>query len=301
MNVPVPPIFLNEDSYGKYSVIDGKQRLIAINEFMEGRLILKGLEVFSDINGLSFDKLPSKLKQVLRTRPTVRSIIILRQSDSDVKYEVFQRLNTGGVSLNPQEIRNSVYGGSLNDLIQKLSENDKFHKLLGVVKKESSSIYKAMRDAEFVLRFFTFKNRWQKISGSMKRLMDEFMHKNRNASSKKLKELEREFLVTIEVVEKAFGKYSFKRWLPKYNRWRNQILASLYDAEMFACTRFSAEEVDGKQDYIVKQLKLLFEDDSFRESIEVGTNAPVRFRKRITNIIEMLSKIIGKTGFKKGL
>lgn len=137
MNVPVPPIFLNEDQYGQYSVIDGKQRLTAIHEFLKGHLELTGLEVFSDINGKTIDDLPSNLRQVLRTRPTLRATIILRQSDADVKFEVFQRLNTGGVRLNPQEIRNSTYPGPLNDLILRLSEDRRFHKLLGVTKKEN--------------------------------------------------------------------------------------------------------------------------------------------------------------------
>lgn len=67
MNAPVLPVFLNEDAYGKYSVIDGKQRLNSINSFLKGRLVLKGLVVFADINGLSYDQLPSPLQAVLRT------------------------------------------------------------------------------------------------------------------------------------------------------------------------------------------------------------------------------------------
>src|SRR5262249_30288433 len=92
MNVPVPPIFLNEDKYGKYSVIDGKQRLSAILEFLRGRLKLTGLEVFHDINGKSYDDLPADLQSVIKLRPTLRAVIILRQSDADIKFEVFRRL-----------------------------------------------------------------------------------------------------------------------------------------------------------------------------------------------------------------
>ena len=105
MNVPVPPVFLNEDEYGKYSVIDGKQRLSAICQFLTNNLVLDSLKVFSDINGKKFNDLPAKLRNIIKTRPTVRAVIILRQSDTDIKYEVFQRLNTGGAHLNAQEIR----------------------------------------------------------------------------------------------------------------------------------------------------------------------------------------------------
>jgi len=64
MNVPVPPIFLNEDVYGQYSIIDGKQRLTAIYNFLRGRLVLEGLEIFSDINGKNFDTLPKTLQSI---------------------------------------------------------------------------------------------------------------------------------------------------------------------------------------------------------------------------------------------
>jgi len=81
MNVPVPPIFLNEDEYGKYSVIDGKQRLTAITDFLAGRLELSGLQVFAEITGKALMTLPNKLQSVIRTRPTIRAVIILRQSN----------------------------------------------------------------------------------------------------------------------------------------------------------------------------------------------------------------------------
>ena len=178
MNVPVPPIFLNEDIYGKNSVIDGKQRLFSVLEFFRGRLILEGLTVFSDINGSSIDDLPGELARILRTRPTLRAVIILKQSDQDVKYEVFQRLNTGGMRLNPQEIRNSAFPGPLNNLILSLSGEPEFHGLLGIKNKARSSIYQEMRDAEFVLRFFAFRSSWQNFSVGMKKRMDDYLADN---------------------------------------------------------------------------------------------------------------------------
>lgn len=140
MNVPVPPIFLNEDSYGQYSVIDGKQRLMAIYNFFSDNLSLSGLKIFSDINGKKFNSLPNRLQSILRTRVTLRAVIILRESNSKIKNEVFMRLNTGGISLNAQEIRNSVYPGPFNDLILDLSENNKLRKCLGIKNKEKSAL-----------------------------------------------------------------------------------------------------------------------------------------------------------------
>jgi hypothetical protein len=179
MNVPVPPVFLNEDEYGKYSVIDGKQRLNAIYQFFTNNFVLQGLRIFSDINGSKFSDIPAKFRSIIRTRPTIRAIIILRQSEKDVKYEVFQRLNTGGAHLNAQEIRNNEFHGPPNDLIMNISDDRIFHAALGIKNKYTSAIYQQMRDAEFVLRYFTFSDTWGSFKGGMKREMDEFSEARR--------------------------------------------------------------------------------------------------------------------------
>jgi hypothetical protein len=290
MNVPVPPIFLNEDAYGSYSVIDGKQRLTAIVDFMRGRLKLTDLTVFSDINGLTYDDLPPKFRAVIKTRPTIRAVIILRQSDEDVKFEVFQRLNTGGVRLNAQEIRNSAWPGPLNDLILDLSENPSFHSILGIRNKSRSSIYQEMRDAEFVLRFFSFKDNWGEFSGGMKRHMDEYMVQYQRPANAFLKTLEADFLSAIEKVSAAFGENAFRRWEPQKGVWRRQVLASLFDAQMFACQYFTADKLRKKQARIIELLKKEFSDPDFRKVVDAATNTPSYFKDRINMVKELLEK-----------
>lgn len=292
MNVPVPPIFLNEDVYGKYSVIDGKQRLNTIYEFLRGRLHLKGLGVFSDINGLNFDDLPHKLQTIIKTRPTLRAVIILHQSDEDIKFDVFQRLNTGGVRLNPQEIRNSTYTGPLNDLILELSVNSQFHRLLGIKNKKKSVIYQEMRDAELVLRYFTFRDNWQNFTGGMKRHMDRYMSENRKMSSSEIEELKDDFFNTISIVEACFGTHPFQRWMPERNKWRKQVLASLFDAQMFACQGINAEKADPKQNQILIAFQQMFSDSEFRKAIDAATNTPSYFRTRIAMVQDMLNRTI---------
>jgi len=292
MNVPVPPIFLNEDVYGKYSVIDGKQRLNTIFEFLRGRLQLTGLKIFTDINGLNFDSLPQRLKTVIKTRPTLRAVIILRQSDEDVKFEVFQRLNTGGVHLNPQEIRNSAYTGSLNNLILELSINKQFHKLLGIKKKEQSSIYQEMRDAEFVLRYFTFRESWADFSGGMKRQLDTFMANNRYATPEYIRELKDDFLENINTVELCFGEHAFQRWLPEKKQWKKLVLAALYDAQMFACRGIALNQIESKQQKILTATKRLFSNHEFRKAIDSATNSPTSFKERINIMRNTIMEII---------
>lgn len=295
MNVPVPPVFLNEDNYGEYSVIDGKQRLNAISEFFKGKLPLKGLKVFKEINGKTYDELPLQLQTVLRTRPTMRAIIILRQSDKDIKYVVFQRLNTGGVQLNPQEIRNSTFPGSLNNMILDLSIYKKFHALLGIKNKEKSAIYKEMRDAELVLRYLAFRDTWESFSGGVKYKLDNFMDQNAKMSGEELISAKNDFLQTLNTVEACFGGYAFRRWVPEKNLWRQQVLASLYDAQMFACRGMPLEIGLNRRDEIIANLRDLFQDRDFRKAIDAATNTPLYFRTRIHKLKEMLQHVTGSS------
>ncbi len=95
-----------------YSIIDGKQRSTAITSFMSGELVLTGMTVFTEAEGAAFFDLDPALQAVLRTRASLRAIILLRLSDPYIKYHVFQRLNTGGVRLNSQEVRNVAFEGA---------------------------------------------------------------------------------------------------------------------------------------------------------------------------------------------
>lgn len=290
MNVPVPPVFLNEDELGKYSVIDGKQRLNAISSMLGGKLTLVGLKVFSDLNGLAFDQLPNELQTVLRVRPTIRAVVILRQSDADIKFEVFKRLNTGGVRLNAQEIRNSTYPGPLNNLILRLSEDTAFHRLLRIKNKQRSAIFQEMRDAEFVLRFFTFRNSWDKFQGGMMRAMDRFMADHKNASAKEVSIMETAFRRALRAVEAAFGDNAFQRWQPEKKSWRKPVLASLFDAQMFAVQDMDPAQLTPKRARIVAALKARFSDEEFRKTVDAATNTPASFRDRIRAVRDLVQR-----------
>jgi hypothetical protein len=290
MNVPVPPIFLNEDTYGKYSVIDGKQRLIAVSDFLNDRFAITGLKVFTELNDKKFSELPDELKSVITTRPTLRAVIILRQSDSQIKFEVFERLNTGGIKLNAQEIRNSAFTGSLNDLILDLSENKLFHSLLGIKIKSKSSIHREMKDAELVLRFFTFIVGWKEFRGGIARSLDKFMSENRHISEEIIEEKRKLFTSAIEKVEAAFGDYAFKRWNPETKKWRSPILSALYDAQMIAVEQFDIKDLSSNRDEIIKGMKELFEDESFQKNVDAAI--PSYFVERIERVITMIKSKI---------
>jgi uncharacterized protein with ParB-like and HNH nuclease domain len=294
MNVPIPPIFLNEDDFGEYSVIDGKQRLSSISEFLLGKLTLSDLEIFKDLNGLNFFDLPREFQNSLKIRATIRAIIILRQSDKDIKYEVFQRLNTGGVRLNAQEIRNSAFPGTLNDKIIDLSEGKIFHKMLGIKSKTKSRLYQEMKDVELVLRFLSLKDSWSKYSGGLKKILDSYIDDNKNLEQQKVDLLANDFMETLEKVEIIFGSDgSFRRWLPESKKWKQQVSAPLFDSQMFACYKKDKQKITAKKTSILQNyIELFTKDTIFIESIESSTAAPSRFSYRVEKLDEIISEHI---------
>ncbi len=128
MNVPIPPIFLYEDRASHYEVMDGLQRLTAIYEFYTDKLVLEGLEKWPELNGCRCSQLPDQIKRGIDRR-YLSSIILLYETAKNeeeaqqLKQMVFERINSGGVRLTPQESRNAVLRGPLNDLCCKLSRN----------------------------------------------------------------------------------------------------------------------------------------------------------------------------------
>ena len=288
MNVPIPPIFLAETAWGKFAVIDGQQRLRALDALFTNMLKLAGLEFFEELNGKRFKELSSEVKNILVMRPSLRCIIILRQSDPQIQFEVFERLNTGGVRLNAQEIRNSAFSGPLNDLVIELSENSLFRSALDVKQPAKSKIVQHMRDCELILRFFALKDSWNSFSGSMKGTLNNFMKDNEKADSNKLKELKRDFLDTLERVHSVFGADSFRRWLPHKNTWNRQVMAAMFDAQMFSFYRLkpSANQVSE----LKKECKKLFiENPKFVQSVDSGTNAKASLKHRVEVLIHLVS------------
>ncbi|MEN6489589.1 MAG: DUF262 domain-containing protein [Smithella sp.] len=289
INVPIPPIYLAEIGYGKYSVIDGKQRLFAISDYFTDGFPLVGLHVFEELNGMKFNELPTELQSILTVRPSLRCIILLKQSNPDIKFEVFERLNTGGVTLNPQEIRNNAYRGKLNNLIYELSGFPLFRKLLKINDIESSYLYQQMRDCELVLRFFAIHN--ERSTPPSRALLNDFMKNNQDPKETYLKKLQSLFEETLESVEAAFDDYAFIRWNAKTSKWSQRFVAAVYDAQMLSCVKKDPKILKKNQSRIIKENENLFKGDPlFMESVVSSTLSPARYSYRVEKVKAIIEK-----------
>lgn len=293
LNIPVPPIYLAEDEYGRYTVIDGKQRITAIHKFMKRDMRLKNLERFFELENYNLTDLPSQLKNALTIRPYIRVVTLLNQSDPNLKYEVFTRLNTGGDNLLPQEIRNVAFRGPLNDLIFELSANAFLRTQLKITTLNEKA-YKHMIDAEYVLRFFALRNTWAHFPGNMNVAMNEFMDDYRFAKGDFIDVLRQLFLQTINSCQAIWGANAFHR--PDGDNFRRLMLQGFYDVQMvplsFLIENGSIPNIEQQESIRNRFNERYLQDHQFQDSIRQFTSNPERVHYRIQTMNAILAEIV---------
>lgn len=241
MNVPLPPIFLYEYDYSKFEVMDGLQRLTSIYDFYSGDFALEGLEYWKELDGKKYYELPIEIQKGIDRR-YISSIVLLEETAKtqeeaeELKQIVFERLNSGGEKLKPQETRNALYNGPFNQLCLKLSKNDSFRKMWniplesdGEEKLLTSEAYRKMDDVQLVLRFFSYRF-LDKFSGTIEDLLDEYLKQANNFPEATLDKLERLFLETVEIIYNIFGEEAFLS--PVYERKVSSPQKTIYDPLM---------------------------------------------------------------------
>ncbi|WP_162251738.1 DUF262 domain-containing protein [Cellulomonas sp. Root137] len=285
LNVPVPPVYLAEESRGVYAVIDGKQRLTAIVQFINDEFPLAKLQLRRDLEGLRYRDLGSEDSSTFGMRP-LRAVIILRQTPDWVKHEVFVRLNRGGQPLNAQEIRNVAYAGPLNDRIIELATNNFLHSQLKIT-SENSAAYADMSDVETVVRFFALAQYWRSFGGSLRDALDRFMLENHDAGPSRIAELAARFTRALEWCERIWGPHAFQRH--DGTQWRDQMIGGVYDAQMVAVDALGDSQLQSLDPGETRErTRHLFRDLEFDTAVRLSTNTSARVSYRIEKTIALL-------------
>ncbi len=295
MNVPIPPVFLGEDDYGRYVVLDGRQRLTAISVFLNNDLKLQGLEVWDALNGMTFQAMVKRNLDKYIMRRFIPAVVILKESSSVVKYDVFDRLNTGGIEANKMEIRNAVLRGGFTDLMHTLSRTPEFCRLWNIpvssVEAESNGLYQQMRDLELVLRFFALYD-YRKMTVSFKDYLSEFMEA-RNLAYKTQSNLKGQdqdrFLRAVRSSLRIFGDRAF------YKRDSEQRSFPLADAVMVALADYDPDGITNEQAAKARGLiDELFSDAAFQKAIGTGTNGQGAISTRISLVSQVASEALSR-------
>lgn len=285
MNVPIPPVFLGEDEYGFYVVLDGRQRLTAIQSFLNNTLTLSGLDVWDDLNGLRFNDLVRRGLDKHLTRRFVSAIALLKESSPVIKYDVFDRLNTGGVKANEMEVRNAVFRGPFTDALHKLSRLPEFCKAWGIpidlVDAQSHPIYQKMTDLSIVLRFFALSDP-EKVEGAFKDHLSEFMEaRNKLYELDENIELEdsQRFVRAVNNSLNVFGVNSFRNVAKRPNGPPSLPIA---EAIMIALADYETEKITpARAERIRNSFAALCANSDFSKATASGTNGKGAIKTRI--------------------
>lgn len=299
LDVPLPMFYFAEEDDASVSVIDGQQRLTAIISFKLGKFIydntpfkLSGLKILKELNGKTFKDLDTKYKNKINKTP-LRVVTIKKESNPDLKFEIFERLNTGSTPLNEDEIRNTVYRGEFIDLLAKLEDNKEFNKIVDKPNFKNRFLYRGM-----ILRFFAFYEKtYLNYKPSMKQFCNQFLSENRNLSKDKQQKFEKVFKDTISLVYSVFGDCAFRRFAKddnsnNFNWIKTRINMALFDIQMWGFTRYTKEQIYPHLEEIKEaMINLMVTDNKFIDSIQLKTSNldTVMYRfKTWANILEQI-------------
>lgn len=292
LNIPVPLIYISQDidvddevddEIARYSVIDGQQRLTAIRDFLTNKLTLIGLEVLDDLNGLNYRELPPFLIRRLEER-TIRCLRIDSTIDDQVKYDIFERLNSGSVKLEPQELRNATCRGPFKDLIKDLIKNESF---INAVSLSESRIEK-MEDEELVLRYFalSYDDGYKFYKGGFKKFLTSKMTEFNQLDSQTLQDMKENFINSFQLLENSKIDLPFAKFRSENNNLQNMsnFNVAVYDSLIVPLSKMQSST----QKINIENFRKLFHNDEYFKAIEGSTNDASKVHLRINKAIEAL-------------
>ena len=275
--LPIPQIFFYIDEENKNLVIDGQQRILSVVFFLEGyfgfenlqgrRQVfrLSGLDERSPYHNQRYEDLHESDKRKLRS--SVLRVVNIRQLSPKLNntsvYHIFERLNTGGTPLRPQEIRNCVFRGDFATSLKNLNSDRNWRKILG-----RRQFDKHQRDVELVLRVFSLVGNWRKYEKPMKQFLNANMRRNQNAGTSRVKKFLHDFPQATTLVSSKLRKKPF--------HVRGPLNSSALDSVM----AIVIENLDRLPEDIGDRYERLLSDKEFHDATYYGTSDFVVLQKR---------------------
>lgn len=293
IRIPLP-VFYFDGSTDVWEVVDGLQRLSALKRFMidkgDKAMTLKGLEYLKQYNGKTFEELPLFLQS--RIEETQLMIYIINPgTPEEIKYNIFKRINTGGLMLTPQEIRNALNQGIPSRTIREMAEYSEF--------KEATQ-YKVpsirMEDCDFVARFVGFYFGYKEYTPDLDTWLNKGMARLKTLDTGQMEQMKSDFKKAMLAMHDIFGDEAFRKRYESTedNPRRKPINKALFDAWSVNMAKLSNEEIyklvrrkKRLSDGFIKLMNTTEFDDAVSRSTGDGQSVRRRF--------EMISDLIQRT------
>lgn len=297
LNLPLPAFYFDGSNPDKWIVVDGLQRLSTLQKFVvfadknhnsdnyKRRLILKGLETLSEINGKDYNELPSRMKRRI-SEFTVTLYLIKPGTSKNVKYSIFHRINTGGLNLNSQEIRNALNQDSnAPKFLTKLSDNEVFKRIVNISAKR-------MQDRELVLRFMAYQvlspNDYR---SSMSQFLDMAMERL-GEDEHLFDSLAQKFNQSLLISEEIFGEHAFSKSIRSGS---NSFNRTLYEVWTYYFSFFNSDQRDllkKKKESFIDDFKELLTEAKFDDAITFASATTNKVLYRFAEISKLIQKHI---------
>jgi len=282
---PIPVVYLSQNSDETLSVIDGNQRLTSISLFLNDGFPLTGLSTYPELDGLIYSELDPRFQRHIINR-TIRCIAILKETHPQIKFDVFERLNTGSVRLNPQELRHGIYNGTLMTKVEQLAKGTLFKKLT------STSNDNRMKGDELVLRYFALLERFTSYAKPMSVFLNKYSEDNRLMSVDDVEILSENFSSNLNKCHFLYGDFAFKTF--DENKKRLKANTALFEAQMLSMNNISPslEQIEKlNKTTVINQLSNLLENIEFYNTITKATTDKTVIVKRINDYTEFLQSL----------
>jgi len=290
IGIPVPPIFVAEDKDGRWELVDGLQRLSTIFSFFgilktipeKNNWIMIDGDLIQSLDQFMCKDLPLKIQLNIK-RASCRIEIIKWNSKYDLRFELFNRLNTGGSPLTNQEIRNSLFreiSSEFNTFLKKLGSNKDFIKIININQEQLDELY----HEELVLRFMSLYQNSKNVKKSIAQHMTDFMRESAENKNFNYNLYETVFTKTISILS-PLGSNAFRAK-------GNNFSTAVYDTTMIGISENIHLYGSAKVEKIRSKIDLIRSDDKYQAMTRSGGNNSVeRVRKRLQFSKEIFGKL----------
>ena len=290
LRIPIPAFYFDGTNDEKWLVVDGLQRLTVIRRFVvDDEMRLSDLEYLKEQNGKKFSELPRPLQRAIKEAPIVW-YLIMPGTPENVKFDVFRRINTGGLPLSSQEIRHALNGKPVTDVIRRLAESKDFKTAI-----DNGISSKRMDDRECVTRFLVISVFPPDTYG--KDDFDAFLNtgmRHLNEHPELLEDLERRFVRVMRAATRIFGNDAFrKRYNSDATRFPvNKALFESWSVNLDACTDEELARLEQQKEAVRNAFMRLMLDDDFEKAVTQGTGSIARVKCRFGEIQALIREVL---------
>jgi hypothetical protein len=277
---PIPVIYLNQERNEIFSVIDGNQRLNTLRNYLADKFALTGLTSYPELTGLKYSELDKRFQRHINNR-VLRCTVILKETHPQVKFDVFERLNSGAVALTRQELRHGLYFGPLLKAAASIAQTLNLERHFGGRKD------KRMKAEELVIRYWALSSNLKAYEKPLATFLSQYAERNRSATPQEIEVLVESITTAHERASELFGAHCFNFSKNKSVRFN----AAVFDAQMVACARLTEsafKRIRPKKSQLQSAYLKLQREAEFERSVTLATSDEAALQGRVSKVSALL-------------